>query len=151
MNYRIVPMEARHINGVRRLEELCFVHPWSVQNLTAQLTNENARFLVAEQEENVIGYIGITELFEVCEVQNVAVDPACRRQGIGQALLTAAMEGARSRGRELITLEVRPSNSGALTLYRKNGFVEAGRRREFYSDPTEDGLILTKYFDTVSE
>lgn len=151
MNYRIIPMEEHHIDGVRRLEELCFVHPWSVENIAYQLNNENAFFLVAVQDNAVLGYIGITELFEVCEVNNIAVDPVARRQGIAQGLLNAAVAGAKSRGRELITLEVRVSNSGARALYEKNGFTQAGKRKDYYTDPLEDGLILTKYFDADTQ
>ena len=67
-----------------------------------------------------------------------------RRKGVGEALTRALIAHGEELGGEFISLEVRPSNAAAIHLYEKLGFVTAGRRKNFYSHPTEDGLIMTK-------
>lgn len=146
MNFEIVPLQSCHIDAVYELEKECFGNPWSREDLAAQPSNENAHFLVAANGDEVCGYIGVYELFESCEVANLAVKKEFRRKGIAKALLYEAIEGAKSRKREFITLEVRPSNTAALGLYESLGFEKAGLRKGFYSSPVEDALILTKKF-----
>lgn len=145
MDYRIVPMEEKHIPAVAELERVCFVHPWTEENLREELTNGNSRFLVAEGE-GVLGYAGVQEICGEAYVTNIAVFPGSRRAGIGLALTEAACRGARERNCEFITLEVRESNFPAISMYEKLGFVPTGRRRNFYTEPAEDALLYTKYF-----
>ena len=77
---------------------------------------------------------------------NIAVLPEFRRQGIGRAIVQALLDFARQHGGAFVSLEVRESNSGAFALYRMLGFRRVGRRRNFYTKPSEDALILTKRF-----
>lgn len=144
MELEILPMSLSHIDGVEALEKECFSHPWSREGLTEELENENAHFLVAQSRDSVIGYIGIFECCESCEIANVAVSSDRRRQGVAKALILTAAEAARERGREFITLEVRESNSAARSLYESLGFEIKGRRKSFYTAPSEDGIIMTK-------
>jgi ribosomal-protein-alanine N-acetyltransferase len=81
-----------------------------------------------------------------CYILNIAVLPEHRRTGVAQILLGSAISGAKERGCEFITLEVRVSNTPAISLYEKNGFAVAGRRKSFYKHPDEDGIIMTRYF-----
>ena len=140
----IVPMEERHLDDLARLERLCFSRPWSRQALKEELTNPAACFLVGEEAGEVLGYAGMHCAAGECYVDNVAVFPEARRQGVGRKLMEALLQAAAARGGEFLSLEVRPSNLGALALYRGLGFREVGRRRRFYDDPVEDGLLLTK-------
>ena len=140
----IVPMEERHLDDLARLERLCFSRPWSRQALKEELTNPAACFLVGEEAGEVLGYAGMHCAAGECYVDNVAVFPEARRQGVGRKLVEALLQAAAARGGEFLSLEVRPSNLEALALYRGLGFREVGRRRRFYDDPVEDGLLLTK-------
>ena len=140
----IVPMEERHLDDLARLERLCFSRPWSRQALKEELTNPAACFLVGEEAGEVLGYAGMHCAAGECYVDNVAVFPEARRQGVGRRLMEALLQAAAARGGEFLSLEVRPSNLEALALYRGLGFREVGRRRRFYDDPVEDGLLLTK-------
>ncbi len=79
-------------------------------------------------------------------MDNVAVFPQHRGKGVATTLLEALLEEARRRGGEFLSLEVRPSNTGAVRLYEKLGFRREGRRKSFYTDPREDALLLTKRF-----
>ena len=146
MDFEIVPLQSCHIDAVFELEKECFGNPWSRQDLAAQPSNENAHFLAAVSENDVLGYIGIYEYFESCEIANLAVRKDFRRNGIAKALINAAEENAKKRGCEFITLEVRLSNEPALNLYYSLGFEKAGIRKNFYTSPAEDALILTKGF-----
>ncbi len=151
MNISIVPMNRSHIRAMAAIEKQSFSEPWSENAIEQELDNRLARYLVAIRGDEVAGYIGSYEVAGECYITNLAVAPACRRAGIAQALLTAAINGAQGRKNTFITLEVRPSNLAAVRLYQKNGFKEAGRRKEYYRKPIEDALILTKYLNAEAD
>ena len=141
---KVVAMTAAHVAELARLEQLCFSEPWSEAGLAAELNNETAFFRVAEDEGGkVLGYVGMHCVAGECYIDNVAVFPQARRRGAASALLADLVAWAKANACAFVTLEVRPSNTGAIALYEKFGFAEAGRRRRFYRDPEEDGLILT--------
>ena len=79
-------------------------------------------------------------------MDNIAVFGHHRKKGVGTAIVEALIQEAKRQGAEFISLEVRPSNRAAVGLYTKLGFAEEGRRRNFYTDPAEDALILTRRF-----
>lgn len=145
MNFEIVKMRAEHIPEIARLEAECFSQPWSENALSEELKNENSHFLAAVSD-GVLGYIGVQEICGEAYITNVAVFGEYRKEGIGRKLLNEACSGAKERGCEFITLEVRESNSAAISLYESEGFEKAGVRKNFYSSPTENGIIYTKNF-----
>lgn len=145
MEFTLKKMDECHIHRLAQLEKECFSDPWSESAIREELENENAHFLVAESED-VVGYIGVQEICGEAYITNVAVTAEARKSGIGRALLKAACDGAKSRKCEFITLEVRESNLPAIALYESEGFEKAGIRKNFYSSPTENGIIYTKYF-----
>lgn len=145
MNFTLEKMRVEHIPQIAQLEKECFSEPWSENALSEELANENSHFLVAVSD-GVAGYIGVQEICGEAYITNVAVFDKYRKLGIGRALLRAACDGAKSRGCEFITLEVRESNLAAISLYDSEGFKIAGIRKNFYSSPTENGVIYTKYF-----
>lgn len=137
-------MEECHLDELARLETECFSQPWSRQALGEEIENPQAYFVVAQEGGRVLGYAGMHFACGEFAVDNVAVFPACRRQGAGQALVAALVGFAQGQGGGTMTLEVRPSNEGAMALYQGMGFQEAGRRKGFYTRPTEDALILRR-------
>lgn len=140
----IVPMQERHLDALAELERLCFVHPWTCAGLAAELESGTALFLAAEDETGeAVGYVGSHVVCGECYIDNVAVHPNCRGQGIALAILTELIRLVREQNGVFLTLEVRESNIPARRLYEKLGFSEAGRRRNFYTDPKEDALLLT--------
>ena len=145
MNFEIVKMSAEHIPEIARLEAECFSQPWSENALSEELKNENSHFLAAVSD-GVLGYIGVQEICGEAYITNVAVFGEYRKEGIGRKLLNEACNSAKERGCEFITLEVRESNSAAIALYESEGFEKAGVRKNFYSSPTENGIIYTKNF-----
>ena len=145
MEFTLKKMGTEHIEQIAVLEKECFSEPWSENALAEELSNENSHFLVAVSDE-VMGYIGVQEICGEAYITNVAVFGKYRKSGIGRALLNAACDGAKGRKCEFITLEVRESNAPAINLYESEGFEKAGIRKNFYSSPTENGVIYTKYF-----
>lgn len=148
---RIVPMRERHIEPLAEIERLSFSKPWSAAALTTELTNETAHFFTAEYGGTAAGYIGLHTVYGEGYMANIAVHPGYRRKGIARALLRHVIEYAAQNGLLFLTLEVRPGNAAAIRLYRTEGFLEAGRRKDFYTGPREDALILTLDFDKEEE
>ncbi len=140
-------MNAGHIDGVCEIEKRCFSKPWSRESVARELENESAFYFVAEENGFAVGYIGTYRAADECYVNNFGVLPEYRGRGIGTALLKAATDGAEKSGMSFISLEVRASNLSAVGIYEKAGFKKVGVRRKFYSEPVEDGLIMTCYFN----
>ena len=144
---KIVSLSSVHIDSVVEVEEACFAHPWNRDGIESYFNNQDAYFFVAlDDAGKVVGYIGTYMVRDECFVTNVAVLSACRKQGIGSALVERAVSNAQANGASFITLEVRLSNMEAITIYKKYGFESDGVRPKFYRDPDEDALIMTKRF-----
>ena len=119
--------------------------------LAEELYNDTASFIVAEGEDgSVLGYAGLHVILDEGYIDNVAVRPDCRRQGIADRLLNVFCRFGEEK-LAFLTLEVRPSNEAAVALYQKHGFQEAGRRRDYYEAPKEDALLLTRQFGRKEE
>ena len=142
MKIIIENMKAEHINEVENIEKICFVHAWTRADLEAQLTLDTSHFVVATVDEKVVGYMGLQVFCGEGYVTNVAVLPEYRRQGIAKMLIEKQLQNEMS----FITLEVRESNLPAIKLYESCGFENVGIRPKFYSNPTENAIIMTKYF-----
>ncbi len=144
---KIVKFDETCVDGIAEIEKECFSAPWSVESVRAELQNDNAHFLVAKAGDKVIGYIGVHEVAGEAYIANIAVKPEYRRMKIASALMTQAENGAKERGCEFISLEVRKSNVPAISLYEKRGYTVKGERKNFYSNPTENGIIMTLEFN----
>ena len=135
-------MKEEHINEVENIEKICFAHPWSRTDLEQQLNLDTSHFAVATLDGNVVGYMGLQIFSGEGYVTNVAVLPEYRRQGIAKMLIEKQLQNEMS----FITLEVRESNLPAIKLYESCGFENVGIRPKFYTNPTENAIIMTKYF-----
>ena len=140
----IVVMQERHLAALAEIERACFHAPWSENMLREELGK--GIFLVAEQDGRTAGYVGCQTVLDEGYITNVAVFPQYRKKGIATALIKRVFELAREKKLAFVSLEVRVSNSAAIALYEKAGFKEEGRRKNFYRDPREDALIMTKRF-----
>ena len=148
MDYRIVPMAARHLAGIAELEKRCFPDPWAEALFAGELENPLSLWLVAEAGERILGYVGSQAVLDSADVMNLAVAPEARRTGVGAALMEALSRDLSERGVGTLLLEVRKSNAPAIALYEKLGFSLAGIRRNYYLRPREDALILQKRLET---
>ncbi len=143
---RIERMSAEHLDGVEALEKSCFSHPWSRQSLERELENEQSLFYAAVEDGQVIGYIGMSFVLDEGYIYNVAVDGNHRKNGVGSALIRTLVTHCKKEGFAFLTLEVRESNAAARSLYRHFGFIKVGERKNYYSDPTENAVLMTLYF-----
>ena len=139
----IEKMAERHIAAVARIERDCFHDPWSENGLREELEPENNLFLAAVEGDIVVGYVGCQTVLDEGYITNVAVSPAHRRKGVAAKLLAELRVRAEERALAFITLEVRVSNAPAIALYENAGYVPVGTRRNFYSAPKEDALLMT--------
>ena len=139
----IVAMAERHLAALAEIEKACFHAPWSESMLREELGK--GIFLVAERDGQVDGYVGCQTVLDEGYITNVAVSPDARRQGIARALIAKLTDEARAAGLAFVTLEVRASNAPAIALYEGAGFGRVGVRKNFYTAPTEDAVLMTLF------
>lgn len=142
---KIEKMTSGQLDDVYIIETECFSHPWSKQSLEEELNNETSLFLVAKEENEVIGYIGMSIVIDEGYIFNVAVREKYRNKGVATALINELVTYGKKNNFSFITLEVRESNLPAISLYSKFGFIKAGERKDYYSNPKENAILLTKY------
>ena len=133
----IVVMQERHLVALAEIERACFHAPWSENMLREELGK--GIFLVAEQDGRTAGQTVLDEGY----ITNVAVSPDFRRQGIARALIAELTAKAGENKLAFVTLEVRESNAPAIALYTGAGFAPVGKRKNFYSNPTENAVLMT--------
>jgi [ribosomal protein S18]-alanine N-acetyltransferase len=135
---------ADDLGGLLAVEEASFLNPWTREMYLAELDNPGVSYLfVAKDEEGqVVGFCGFWRVVDELHINNLAVLPACRRQGIASKILNRVFAEGRKVGAGRATLEVRRSNEIARRLYERFGFTVAGVRRGYYRQPEEDALVL---------
>lgn len=145
MQYRIIDVEDKHIEQIKQLEKECFSVPWTDDQLRAQLPDKMHVFIIAENGDKVLGYVGMMYVLDEGYISNVAVDPKCRRSGIADSLISELLNRAMKLELSFVTLEVRESNEPAKALYKKHGFSDVGIRKNYYSFPTENAILMTTF------
>jgi ribosomal-protein-alanine N-acetyltransferase len=126
---------------VLAIERRAFPTPWSLAMFVVELSKPSGICLAARRRGRMIGYLVCSRYDTAWHLMNVAVDPREQGQGTGTALLHRLFERAGPQ-EDRFTLEVRPSNTGAIRLYEREGFMSAGFRRRYYHDNGEDALIM---------
>jgi [ribosomal protein S18]-alanine N-acetyltransferase len=126
--------------NVMAIERRTFGTPWSLAMFVLEVSKPSGIHLAAMVDDRIRGYVICSRYDTVWHVMNVAVDPAQRRRGIATALIERVL--ARVEPDAQLTLEVRRSNAGAITLYEGFGFRSAGVRRRYYQDNGEDAIVM---------
>ncbi len=142
----IETLKKQYIDGIDEINLLSFSHPWSKSLIEQDMDNPNCFYAVGIEENQVVGYAGITVIAGEANITNVATHPDNRRRGIGKKLLSHLIDICMENNFLLITLEVRRSNIAAIALYESLGFKIEGERKKYYSDNGEDALIMTRRF-----
>jgi len=140
-------MREEHIDQVYRIELDSFSIPWTRRDFENELKSNLAIYIIAADNNEVIGYAGMWHVVNEGHIVNVAVKGERRRRGVGALLIEKLIEIALEKEMIGLTLEVRMSNAAAQRLYFKFGFKAEGIRRRYYADTGEDAVIMWKYLD----
>lgn len=144
-NIVVRQMTIDDISQVVEIENESFSSPWTEKGFKESLELLYSKFYVAIINSEIAGYVGTYLMYDDIDITNVAVREKHRRKGVANKLIDMVIEYAKEKDASCINLEVRPSNMSARNLYKKFGFDEIGVRKNFYSKPVEDGIIMQKH------
>jgi ribosomal-protein-alanine N-acetyltransferase len=133
------------IPAVLVIEGLSFSNPWSDATFRGEVQNKGISFpvvIVHEPDQRVAGYIIYWQIRDEVQITNIALHPDFRGRGIGETVLTVILKEVSGKGATFVTLEVRSSNTPAVSLYRKLGFKVLGTRKGYYGNPVEDAYVM---------
>lgn len=144
MKLEITKMEKWHLEKIAgELGE--FDEFWSKNVLIDEFNNENSKYFVILDGEDILGFAGLWFNIDEAHVMNIAIKKEFRRRNLGTQLLDFLIDFAKRENKACITLEVRQDNIAAINLYRKLNFIEVGRRKKYY-DKIFDAIIMTNNF-----
>jgi [ribosomal protein S18]-alanine N-acetyltransferase len=132
-----------YLDKILEIENLSFSAPWSLHGFFQELQNPVSQLWALMSDKVLLGYLCFWTIREEMQLLDLAVHPRYRARGHGSFLLTKMADLAFSRGICRIWLEVRVSGSTARRLYEKFGFVESGRRTNYYTNPPEDAIVMS--------
>jgi ribosomal-protein-alanine N-acetyltransferase len=141
-------MRTNDLPQVMLIELSTFTMPWSESTFRGLLRRRDSELLVADVRGEIAGYAVFWAVMDQGELGNVAVDESFRGKGIGSKLIQAVLNNADERGVREVFLEVRRSNVRAQDLYKTFGFLEVGRRKNYYLEPLEDALVMKKIINS---
>ena len=122
-------MDTEHVPQIAQIEALCFHDPWSENSIASELGNRLSLWLVALDNQSVVGYVGSQTVLDQTDMMNIAVHPQYRKQGIASDLIGELCLQLKEQGSKGLLLEVRVSNEPAIGLYEKLGFHQIGCRK----------------------
>lgn len=137
-------MTVQDCEAVSKIEAVCFSDAWTCSMFEELFQYPTNYYLVAEMQGQIIGFAGSCISIDTADVMNIAVLEPWREAGIGGRLLSALAEKAEEAGCEKMLLEVRQSNQTARRFYQMYGFRELTVRRNYYSMPAEDAIIMCR-------
>ena len=136
-------MRLKDVDAVAAIEQDTFARPWSRESFRQELTrNVAARYVVAEENGEILGYAGAWVILDESHITNIAVREDARGRGIGRKLTAELLQILSNLGACYATLEVRVSNERAQNLYKSLGFVSVGKRKRYYEDNNEDAYLM---------
>lgn len=137
-------MKEADIPEVARLEKEIFSDSWSEKAIKETFDQQQTLVLVAYEDKQLIGYLILYFVLEEGEIARIAVISDHRRQGVGARLLLELEDLCEDNGITKLLLDVRESNKAAISFYTSYGFVQDGIRRNFYTNPQEDGILMSR-------
>jgi len=140
---KIVPLSNEHIDGICEIETESFGDPWNKQFFLELLDSPLAVCYAAVTKSGVSGYIITYHIYDEIQILNIAVKRSERNKQIATNLFDVIFDYAATGNAEKFTLEVRPSNTGAISLYKKLGFGIDGLRKNYYRRPSEDAVLMS--------
>jgi ribosomal-protein-alanine N-acetyltransferase len=144
---KIRKMRVEDLERVLEIERISFSNPWSRNAFLYEIESDVSYPWVIEMDDKIVGYSIHWLILDEAHLSNIAVDPLFRRRGIGRFILEKVIESVKKMGARFLTLEVRVSNTNAISLYTKMNFKVVGIRKNYYTNPVEDAFIMIKNFD----
>ena len=147
---KIVKVSEQDISELVKIEKQCFSVPWSENSFKTAFEDSYSQFFVAKTQltDCTVGFSGMYIAAKAeGYVYNIAVIPEYRKRGIGTELMRSLLEYSDKNKLEYLSLEVRESNSAAISVYKNLGFKKIGVRKNFYELPVENAVIMTCYFN----
>lgn len=137
-------MEMEDLKEVMKIDSGSFPAPWTREIYEQELCeNDFAHYFVMKTElGEILGYVGMWLIFDDAQITNIAVDRRYRGKKIGEKLFAYALAFAFQQGAQTLSLEVRPSNTVAINMYRKFGLKKGGLRKNYYPDNGEDAYVM---------
>lgn len=117
---------------------------WSYNVLKQELEDDKTKYIIAKEKNEVVGFAGISVIFDEATLNNIVVKKSCREKGIGGEMLETLIDLCSDMNLKTFTLEVNVENTPAIKLYEKFGFKNLGIRKKYYNNTT-DAYIMTKY------
>ncbi len=144
MNEPIIrPAQMADLEEIHFCENACLVPPWTYAMLYDDIIeNNHTYYCVVELDGKIIGYGGMWIVIDEAHITNVCILPEYRKRGFAILLMRELMSHAKKCGAISLSLEVRVSNKGAISLYRKCGFSIHGLRKKYYSNDGEDAYVM---------
>lgn len=136
----IEKLSEKYIKDVAQIEAACFSKPWDELSIAAELKNEFSQFYIAVENGKAVGFVGLYALTGEADIVRVGVLPQYRNRGIARAVLNKSLENVDGD----VFLDVRESNAPAINLYRSLGFYDTGVRKDYYSDPEENAVLMKR-------
>jgi ribosomal-protein-alanine N-acetyltransferase len=133
---------AEDLPSVLEIERESFTTPWSETSFYNELKNPRSIVKAARKEGRIVGYACVSRTLDEGHILDLAVHPGFRRRGVAKMLVSRAIEELGKEGCRFIFLEVRVSNEPAARLYGKLGFERIGIRKNYYTLPEEDGVLM---------
>lgn len=138
---KLIPAGQEHLGAIAEIARLSFPDPWSEALFQQTLAHDSNQIWCAMAGDAVIGYLVLSRCGDAMNVDDIAVHPDYRRQGVARMLLEQAHENGRD---STFLLEVRESNAGAIALYQALGYVQVGYRKRYYTCPSEGAVLMTR-------
>lgn len=137
-------IEETDVSGIAELERNIFSDAWTNKSIAETIKQPQAFITVAEENGEIAGYCIIYYVLDEGEIARIAVNERWRRRGVGRRLLDYTCECCREKHVERLLLDVRESNESARAFYKNYGFEEDGIRKNFYAEPREHAVLMSK-------
>ena len=137
-------MLVEDLDQVMEIENDLISPPWTREGFFTFLLKDENMFFVVEEKGQILGYCSMQTVLDEGDILNVAVTRDRQKEGIGYFLVDSMLMLAAARGIHIVHLEVRESNDSARRLYQRLGFKEDGFRKNYYTEPVENAVLMTK-------
>lgn len=137
-------MKIQDSGQIAELEQEIFTDAWTQTGIEETFAQAHSVIVVAEEESKIQGYCILYVVFDEAEIARIGVTERVRHSGVGSLILQFGEKICKEKGTERLLLDVREGNLPARKFYEKHGFLVDGVRKNFYDNPKEDGVLMSK-------